>query len=1010
MAPSLVEASPDSETIIPPSPQDDTNLFNYLPQSSDGSIKSLFSPREVSLLPGNIGIAMERAEHRKLVRHQLHRLKMGAKELDGPTTAGDGASRRSMRRQRYGKVLGQLGYEQLALKPLAVVDKQVKHRRNVAGELAADARPRFGDKQISVEKGGESVNTCMKRIVGEIQDVAWLNQDEKENLTNTLISDLAIRYNHIQELLPSHISSAQCRALGIKVFRHIGLIKDAILERCRRKKIRMENAGMFRDELNSGRLQALFRLELCRRIDTEELVKEAVAETEGGKMPHELGVYPKWTSDPLKAELQEFKEALDRATHPIPQLHAPTILGKHQPNVLRKLMRESSISTDQRRSNDMTRRASLMTEQRRTSLAVDSVTQRYAAAARDLANLGCKRKPDVAAAADGAVSKRGTLWGDGIDEEEDDEDDESEDDDDDDDEKADAIFEGLAQKEDPVLQAHTELSLFRRRQEPPEQALEKHLKPTPATRPPQHRQGYTETVLDDSESLRSQVVLRSMDSRVSVRVPRGFINLAAEPAAAVSEFGSEMDSSLLGNLDEKLTRYKEVEELYDEIMKTISHTHLDTDEAEGEDINGCPSAPFHPGDPISYAYQGVMPPSLIRPISRPPPPEPTERKRSGPTIRLRTREGRGGGPAGVIVSPDDFIRDRDAAMRKAPSSRYNTFRYNYGGYIPFDVEKRRAKIRDNFGVRDFFDYLRTQSTTFVFDLLYKEDEEAERLRKEQEEAEALRRDEEERRRIEREKEEKQEKRRKMLAYRRGEWNPGIMEFMAELHDAEKTELETDEDTDASAELEAETGVKEESADEDVVSPSVLDQMPRSTPTTPSLRPDSIDIQKSQEELEALWVTLKMPLDQKLDMAIKYGSHKFAPKLQTAIRLWKAVSQHIIAREALLAEIETFERVASDPTRFFKKGPEGSSEARLKEAREREDLMRRLHYVEARIQDVVSMIKRELHESVTYEGAPYLEKMKWDYAEIIKRLQRQRAETARTASGDDRTHELNSEWR
>lgn len=46
------------------------------------------------------------------------------------------------------------------------------------------------------------------------------------------------------------------------------------------------------------------------------------------------------------------------------------------------------------------------------------------------------------------------------------------------------------------------------------------------------------------------------------------------------------------------------------------------------------------------------------------------------------------------------------------------------------------------------------------------------------------------------------------------------------------------------------------------------------------RPDSVDIRQMQKELEALWVTLKMPLDQKVDMAIKYGGHRFAPKLET----------------------------------------------------------------------------------------------------------------------------------
>jgi hypothetical protein len=43
---------------------------------------------------------------------------------------------------------------------------------------------------------------------------------------------------------------------------------------------------------------------------------------------------------------------------------------------------------------------------------------------------------------------------------------------------------------------------------------------------------------------------------------------------------------------------------------------------------------------------------------------------------------------------------------------------------------------------------------------------------------------------------------------------------------------------------------------------------------------TLDITKAQQELESLWMTLKMPVDQKMDMAIKYGSFKFAPKLET----------------------------------------------------------------------------------------------------------------------------------
>lgn len=109
----------------------------------------------------------------------------------------------------------------------------------------------------------------------------------------------------------------------------------------------------------------------------------------------------------------------------------------------------------------------------------------------------------------------------------------------------------------------------------------------------------------------------------------------------------------------------------------------------------------------------------------------------------------------------------------------------------------------------------------------------------------------------------------------------------------------------------------------------------------------------------------------------------------AINLWKNAARNIIERERLMRKIESFEEVASNPDRFFKKGPEGSSEARMAEAREREDLMRQLHYLEARIMDFVYKIRSELNETVTLAGAPYLIKMKVDYLEMIQRLQQKR---------------------
>ncbi|KAJ3025920.1 Coiled-coil domain-containing protein 87, partial [Rhizophlyctis rosea] len=319
-------------------------------------------------------------------------------------------------------------------------------------------------------------------------------------------------------------------------------------------------------------------------------------------------------------------------------------------------------------------------------------------------------------------------------------------------------------------------------------------------------------------------------------------------------------------------------------------------------------------------------------------------------------------------------------MLKTPSSRYGALKYNYGGYIPIDLttlHDRKIQKNPPLSVDDYLLHLRGLQSDFVGGLLMRVDEDAEKVRLEREEEERKHREEDERRERERVEEEKQEKRRRMLAFQRGSWNVNILEYMAELRDASHPP--------AGGPIELETVDEEEGE----VGRGGGESPLRLSPVTPSLLPDSIDIRRSQEELERIWGRLRMPVDQKVDMAVKYGSHRFAHKLGMAIQHWTAVSEHILTRETLLKEIEEFERTASDPSRFFQKGPTGSSETRLQEAREREDLMRRLHFVEARIEECVGVIRRELRESVTYEGAPYLEKMKWDYTEMIRRLQRER---------------------
>ena len=75
---------------------------------------------------------------------------------------------------------------------------------------------------------------------------------------------------------------------------------------------------------------------------------------------------------------------------------------------------------------------------------------------------------------------------------------------------------------------------------------------------------------------------------------------------------------------------------------------------------------------------------------------------------------------------------------------------------------------------------------------------------------------------------------------------------------------------------------------------------------------NLNISDTQIKLEALWVSLRMPSDQKLDMAVKYSNPLFTSHIQRAIELWTSASDLICERESVLRKIEKFERSGSDP--------------------------------------------------------------------------------------------------
>ena len=76
-------------------------------------------------------------------------------------------------------------------------------------------------------------------------------------------------------------------------------------------------------------------------------------------------------------------------------------------------------------------------------------------------------------------------------------------------------------------------------------------------------------------------------------------------------------------------------------------------------------------------------------------------------------------------------------------------------------------------------------------------------------------------------------------------------------------------------------------------------------------------------------------------------------------------------------------------RFFKRLPSQQADAQIQESLKREEILKRLHGVENQLTDIVSQIKCELHETVTQDGIPISEKLKFEYSELVKRIERER---------------------
>uniref|UniRef100_T2M4P0 Coiled-coil domain-containing protein 87 n=3 Tax=Hydra vulgaris TaxID=6087 RepID=T2M4P0_HYDVU len=148
--------------------------------------------------------------------------------------------------------------------------------------------------------------------------------------------------------------------------------------------------------------------------------------------------------------------------------------------------------------------------------------------------------------------------------------------------------------------------------------------------------------------------------------------------------------------------------------------------------------------------------------------------------------------------------------------------------------------------------------------------------------------------------------------------------------------------------------------------------------------DKALISKLQDRLEQIWDSLKMSFQHRVAMTLKYYSVDIKI-ISEVVEAWEAVAELIVKRENVLLEIFAFEQLASDPGRFFEKGFQGSSEARMNEAKIRAKQNKDIVRLEKKICKLIQYIKQRFHDHVFYKDVNYQFKMKTDRLEMLNWL-------------------------
>jgi hypothetical protein len=291
---------------------------------------------------------------------------------------------------------------------------------------------------------------------------------------------------------------------------------------------------------------------------------------------------------------------------------------------------------------------------------------------------------------------------------------------------------------------------------------------------------------DDPKNSSQSVVekLRSFPSRA----PKAALNMDCffeeEPFTQTLGDSNKNEAVLtsIDILDENLSRFKEVEELYSEIMKSVDQSTADKEDGI-EFVLACPAAPSDQTIEGFNSYNGKL--SLRKPL----------RQKSALTEqeleRLKRRDADGIPIAGsnfqIVMRPikskiaaDAFRKNRKWAMKRTQSSRYH-FKYNYGGYIPARSLKRKDYL-SFVSAEDYDDFLGETFSDFLPVMVYQNRRREELERALEDEKKELQMQIEDTKVVEKILEQEKNRIQELFASRPTEWNPLVLDYIEDLRD------------------------------------------------------------------------------------------------------------------------------------------------------------------------------------------------------------------------------------